>query len=164
MKPLHPVRDVVLLLSRVLLGVVLVAHGWDKLVGTGLAATGDGFAAMNVPAPQVSAAAAGAVELVGGLLLMLGLLTPLAGVLVALVMAGAFAMVHAGAGVFVADGGWELVAVIGLAALTFAAVGPGRFSLDHLLTSRRSGDRVEELPTGAVRTHGTQERVGATRA
>ena len=131
------VRDVGLLLARVLLGVILIAHGWQKVVTNGLGPTGEAFAGMGVPMPEFSAAFAGLVELGGGALLVLGLLTPLAGVLVALNLAGAWWFVHRGHGVFVDAQGWELVAALGLAAATFALVGPGRLSLDALIGRAR---------------------------
>ena len=52
-------------------------------------------------------------------------------------MIGAFPFVHAGAGLFVEQGGYELVLTLGAAALLLAVIGAGRFSLDHLLTGRR---------------------------
>ena len=72
------------------------------------------------------------------MLLLLGLLTPVVGVLVAAVMGGAWWFAHRGAGLFAAEGGGELVAVIGLLALALAAVGPGRLSLDALLARGRT--------------------------
>lgn len=131
------VRDLVLLAARALLGVVLIAHGLQKFVTNGLEGTATMLAGAGVPLPQVSAVAAATVETLGGALLVLGLLTPIAGVLVAAVMAGAFWFVHKGQGLFASDGGWELVAVIAVAALTFAVTGPGRISLDALLGRRR---------------------------
>lgn len=135
------VRDVVLLVGRILLGIILIAHGWQKLGTNGLTATADGFEKMGVPAPQLSAAFSALVELVGGSLILLGALTPVVALLVALDMLGAFLFVHVGKGVFATEGGWELVAVIAVAALAFA-VGPGRFSVDALLARRRT-DRGE---------------------
>ncbi|QQS00269.1 MAG: DoxX family protein [Austwickia sp.] len=132
-------RDVVLLLARVLLGAIMMAHGWQKLATNGLEATGSSFAAMGVPLPEVSAAVAAVIELGAGAAMVLGLLTPIAGVLLAGVLAGAFAFVHADKGLFVAKGGWELVAALGLAALVFAVVGPGRFSADEVWAGRSRG-------------------------
>ncbi|TQM14466.1 DoxX family protein [Pseudonocardia kunmingensis] len=130
-------RDAALLVARLVLGVVLVAHGWQKVVTNGLGATAEGFAGMGVPLAPVSAAFAGLVELVGGVLLVAGAATALVGVLVVLDMIGAALLVHAANGVFASDGGWELVGVIGALALVLAAVGAGRFSVDHALASRR---------------------------
>lgn len=133
-----PVREWGLLVTRVILGVVLVAHGWQKFTEWGLAGTTASFQEMGVPVPPVTALIASIVELGGGILLILGLFTTVAGVLVALNMLGAVLFVHAPFGVFVAGNGWELVAVIGLASLIFALVGAGRISLDALIAGRRA--------------------------
>ncbi|VXB99399.1 DoxX family protein [Citricoccus sp. K5] len=133
-----PVRDWGLLVTRVVLGVVLVAHGWQKFTEWGIAGTTASFQEMGVPAPPVSALIASIVELGGGILLILGLFTTVAGILAALTMLGAVLFVHAPHGVFVAGNGWELVAVIGLASLVFALVGPGRLSLDTVIAGRRT--------------------------
>jgi putative oxidoreductase len=129
------VRDVLALGARFLLGVVLMAHGWQKLGALG--ATSAGFARLGVPVPGLSAAFAACVETGGGFLLLAGLLTPVAAALVAFVMLGAgwFAG-HWFAGV-IGRGGWEMVRVITAGALLLAATGPGRFSLDHVLARRR---------------------------
>jgi len=126
-------RDLVLLIARVGLGVVFVAHGWQKFRTNGIDGTAQAFEKMGVPAPTLSAYYATGAELLGGIALIVGVLTPIAGVLLALDMAGAFAFVHLSNGVFASDGGWELVAVLGLLSLTLAAVGPGRLSLDRLI-------------------------------
>ncbi|TCO51394.1 hypothetical protein EV646_101377 [Kribbella antiqua] len=70
------------------------------------------------------------------------MLTPVVGVLLALDMAGALAFVHLSNGVFAADGGWELVGVLGLLSLTLAAVGAGRVSLDNIFTRSTSRTTV----------------------
>ncbi|MEV6413709.1 DoxX family protein [Kribbella sp. NPDC051718] len=138
-RPVHAARDLVLLIARVGLGVVFIAHGWQKFRTNGLDGTAAGFDQMGVPAPTLSAYYAAAVELIGGAALVLGVLTTVAGVLLAIDMAGAFLFVHMSNGVFVADGGWELVVVLGLFALALAAIGAGRFSLDNTLTRSATG-------------------------
>jgi putative oxidoreductase len=130
-------RDALLLVARILLGVVLVAHGWQKFAQYGIGGTASSFAQMGVPLPAVSAVFAAVVELVGGLALLAGAATVVAGVLVALDMLGAFLLVHIGNGVFVTDNGFELTWAIAAAALALAAAGPGRFSVDHALLGRR---------------------------
>ncbi|MGO1886141.1 MAG: DoxX family protein [Citricoccus sp.] len=130
------VRDSVLLVARVVLGVILVAHGLQKVV-QGVSATAEGFGAMGIPLPEAVAVLTMAVELGGGALLILGLLTPIAGLLAAVILAGAIVFAHLGNGIFAADGGWELAAGLGVGALVLAVVGPGRFSLDQLLVRRR---------------------------
>lgn len=132
-----PLQDIVLVAARVLLGVILIAHGWQKYAEAGIGPTADGFEQMGIPLPQAAAVFAASVEIGGGALLVLGLLTPLAGLLVAADMIGAFWFAHRGGVVFATEGGWELVAAIGAGALVIGAVGAGRLSLDHLIFGRR---------------------------
>lgn len=136
LNPPAPTADVGLLLARVILGVILVAHGGQKFFDQGLDNVATGFEGMGIPAASLAAAFAAVVEFGGGVLLIVGALTPLVGVLVAADMAGAFWFAHREAGLFAADGGWELVAVIGALALTLAAAGAGRYSVDGLVTAR----------------------------
>lgn len=138
-KPLPPVvQDVALLTARLLLGSVLIAHGWQKASELGVGAVADGFDTMGIPAPLAAAWFATAVEVGAGVLLLIGLFAPLAGLLVALDMAGAWWFAHRDAGVFAAEGGWELVAVIGAGALVVGALGAGRLSADQALFNRRT--------------------------
>lgn len=131
--------DLALLVARIGLGVVFVAHGAQKLFTYGLAGTGEAFAAMGVPAPQASATFTALVELVGGAALLVGAAVPVAGALLALTMLGALVLVHAPAGVFVENGGFELVAALGAGSLVLAATGAGAFSVDRLISTLRSG-------------------------
>ncbi|MEV0398666.1 DoxX family protein [Actinoallomurus sp. NPDC050550] len=133
-----PVVDVALLVARVAIGVVFVAHGWQKFHTNGLTATGHAFKAMGVPAPTLSAYYATFVELGAGILLILGLLTPIAGVLLFLDMVGAFLTVHVDKGLFVDKGGYELVLTLAAVTLALAVVGAGRVSADGLFFGRRA--------------------------
>jgi putative oxidoreductase len=132
-----PARDVALLLARLALGIVLIAHGWQKLMTEGIDATTEGFIENGIPAATVSAVFVMAVELLGGLLILAGAATAPVGVLVALEMLGAVLFVHIGSGVFVSNGGWELAGLVGATALALAAAGSGRLSVDHLVSRRR---------------------------
>ncbi|MEV5000362.1 DoxX family protein [Nocardioides sp. LML1-1-1.1] len=130
-----PVRDLALLVARIGLGIVLLTHGIDKL-RAGFGATADGFDAMGIPLPAAAAGFALVAEIGGGALLVLGLLTPLAGILVIAQMAGAYWFAHRGTEVMSANGGWELVGLIAFLALVIGATGAGRFSLDALIGRR----------------------------
>jgi len=136
-----PARDLVLLLARLGLGLVFIAHGWQKLVTNGVDGTAAFFDSVGVPLPTLAAWSATLVELVGGGLLVLGLAVPVAGGLLALDMVGAWLFVHRGSGVFVTENGWELVLALGVGSLVLAAVGAGRHSVDSLLAAR-SGRRA----------------------
>ena len=126
------VGDLALLTARVLLGVIMFAHGYQKLVVDGIGRTTAGFESMSIPLAIVSASFVTVVELVGGVLLVLGLMTRTVAACMGFVMAGAAGFVHLRHGVFVADGGWELVGAIAGALLALAAAGPGRIGLVHL--------------------------------
>ena len=131
-------QDIALLIGRMALGIVLVAHGWQKFFTYGVSGAAANFEAMGVPLPTVSATFAAVVELVGGILLIVGLVVPLIGLLVAIDMAGALLFVHGPNGVFVDAGGYELVLVIGALGVVFAGVGAGAYALDRLVAGRRA--------------------------
>lgn len=140
------VRDLALLVTRIGMGVVLVAHGWQKLATDGFDGTTRSFEQMGIPLPSLSAYFVTFVEVLGGAALILGLTVTVVGILVALEMAGAFVFVHLDNGVFVEDGGFELVLVIGVTALLLAALGSGRIGLDHLF-----GERVRRRRRAAAK-------------
>lgn len=133
MKGMETLQDAAILLARIGLGVVFVAHGWQKFFVLGLDRVGEQFAGSGVPQPHVTAAIVAGVELVAGAALLAGILTPLAGILLGVDMVGAFYFVHATNGPFVAQNGWELVVALGVGALLIAAVGAGKFSVDRVL-------------------------------
>ncbi|MBO9704180.1 MAG: DoxX family protein, partial [Arthrobacter sp.] len=99
---------------------------------------------MGVPAADIVGPAVAFLELIGGAALILGLVTRVAGALLALDMLGAIILVHGGSGLFVDQGGMELVLVLGVGSLALALAGAGKFSLDALLFGRRGG-RVAQL-------------------
>ena len=125
-------RDCAVLVGRVLLGVVMFAYGWDKWVTKGLTATATGLGRGGVPFPYLSATYAGTVELFGGALLILGALTALVGVLMVLDMVGAIVTTHQYVSI-IGRPGIALTGAILAGALVFAAIGAGRYSVDHLL-------------------------------
>lgn len=128
--------DVALLLARVAIGFVLLAHGWQKYSEYTLDGTTAAFGDMGVPAPAAAALFATVVEIIGGLALIAGLLTPVAAAANIANLLGALVLVHAGNGVFVENGGYELVLTL-IAGLTVVlALGSGRFSTDELLARR----------------------------
>jgi putative oxidoreductase len=129
--------DAALLVGRVLLGVLFFAHGWQKLVTNGIEGTAGFFGQSGVPMPTASAWVAAILELVGGALLVVGLLVPVAAVLLVLDMVGAYLFVHSGKGLFIEQGGFELVAALGAGCLLLLALGGGRYSVDHRLLGRR---------------------------
>lgn len=143
-----PARDVALLLGRVLLGVVMFAHGYQKMLINGIGRTTEGFESLSIPLAIVSASFVTVVEFAGSVLLILGGMTTVVCGLMTVIMVGAAAFVHLPKGIFLANGGWELVGVILVGLLVFASMGPGRFSLDHVVRGMQEKHRRElELAT-----------------
>ncbi|PYI40191.1 hypothetical protein CVS30_01350 [Arthrobacter psychrolactophilus] len=123
---------------RVVLGFLIASHGWQKFNEWTIAGTQGAFAQMGIPAADIAAPVIATLELVGGIALILGLATRPVAALLVLDMLGAIILVHASAGVFVETGGYELVLILGAAALALALTGPGKFSLDHAFFGRSS--------------------------
>ncbi|MFC6882113.1 MULTISPECIES: DoxX family protein [Actinomadura] len=142
--------DAGLLLGRLALGVIFVAHGWQKLTDVGHSGVTKMFEGMDIPFPALSATYATWVELVGGIALILGVVVPVAGILLALDMAGALWFAHIDHGLFADKGGYELVLILGAASLLLAFTGAGRLSLDSVLWDRRTDARSADGSRTAV--------------
>ena len=123
-----------LLLLRIGVGVIFVGHGAQKLFGSfgggGLQGTAQFFGSIGYRRPRLMAVVAGLAELGGGLLLIAGLLTPFASLLIATVMLNAIATVVFPKGFL---GGYEFELMLLTVVVALAATGPGRLSLDHAI-------------------------------
>ena len=123
-----------LFVLRVVLGLLLVGHGSQKLFGRfgghGLSGTGAFFQSVGFRPGRPMALIAGVTEVGGGLLLILGLLTPLAAasVIGTMVVAGS---VHLRSGLWGQNGGYELALLYAIGGVALAFTGPGAWSLDH---------------------------------
>jgi putative oxidoreductase len=117
---------------RVVVGLVFLMHGGQKLFGFGLSGTADIMGKLGLPVPSLSAAIVIAAELVGGLAILSGLYARWAGVALAIEMLVAIpvARVHGG---FFAPYGFEFELTLLAACLTFAALGSGGVSLERML-------------------------------
>ena len=116
-----------LLLIRLAVGGVFIAHGLQKVLNLDM--TVGFFTTLGLPA--FLAYVVTAIELLGGIAVLLGLWTEIAGILIALVMVGAIYTVKGKAGFF---GGYELDLTLMLAALALAVSGPGRYTVKRLLS------------------------------
>jgi putative oxidoreductase len=121
---------------RLVTGFLFAAHGWQKFNEFTIAGTQAAFTQLGVPAAQAVAPIVAILELVGGVALILGVLTRVFAALLALDMLGALFLVHASAGVFAANGGYELVLLLAAAAFALALTGAGRVSVDRALFGR----------------------------
>jgi putative oxidoreductase len=145
--------DLAVLISRLALGGVMIAHGAQKALINGLAGTQQGFTAMGAPLPDLTAVLVILLELGGGVLMLLGLGTRVVALLFGATMVGAALLVHLPKGFYATNGGWELVGILAALSLALAVGGAGRLSVDHLIarhrrarseSSRSSQSRVAE--------------------
>ncbi|MDQ1144077.1 putative oxidoreductase [Bacillus sp. SORGH_AS 510] len=126
-----------LLLIRLVIGGLFVGHGAQKLFGWfggyGLKGTGGWFESIGMKPGVTMALFAGLAELVGGLLFALGLLTPLAGIMIAATMLMAIVKVHAPNGLWSTANGYEYNLTLMAVAIGVALIGPGTYALDAFL-------------------------------
>lgn len=116
---------------RVVVGLVFLMHGAQKLFVFGVAGTTDIMAKLGLPLPMLCAVIVITVELVGGAAILFGAFTRLAGALLAfeMIVAILVARLHGG---FFAPYGYEFELTLLGACLTFAFHGPGQISLEQL--------------------------------
>jgi putative oxidoreductase len=127
-----------LLVGRVLVGFIMAAHGWQKLVDMGPATFGrQTLDPLGVPAPVAAGYLVTFTELIGGLLLMAGLLTRLAAIALTIDLVVAIILVKSGSPLIVpsdqpgAGVELDLALIAGFVIALFS--GPGRLSLDRIL-------------------------------
>ncbi|MET9607816.1 DoxX family protein [Streptomyces sp. NPDC006512] len=127
--------DVGLPVLRLVLGCIMAVHGTQKLFrwfdGPGIKGTGMFFSKAGYPAGETMAAIAGLTETLGGIGLILGLLTPLSAAAIVGVMINAISVKWAGD--VIGQAGVEFESLIIAAAVTLALTGPGRYALDRFL-------------------------------
>jgi len=153
---------------RLVIGPLFVGHGTQKLFGWfgghGLDGTGAFFESkLGLRPGKRHATAAGASEAVGGALLALGALTPLAAGMITGTMVTAIRKVHAPKGPWVTEGGYEYNAVLIAAMLALTESGPGRPSVDAALFPRLRGNglALAQFAAGAAGSYLLTERAVA---
>jgi putative oxidoreductase len=129
--------DIGLLLIRLVIGLLFIGHGSQKLFGWfggyGLKGTGDWMDSLGLKPGMTMALLAGLTELIGGILFALGLLTPLAGLMIAATMIIAIVKVHGPNGLWVTQNGYEYNLILLAVAIGIALIGPGQYALDTFL-------------------------------
>jgi putative oxidoreductase len=127
--------DLALLVLRLVVGLLFVGHGAQKLFGVfgggGLDGTAGMFDNIGLRPGWLHARAAGTAEFAGGILLALGLFTPFAAAALIAVMTAAVITVHAPNGIWNTNQGYEFNVVMAAVAFALAGLGAGSWSLDN---------------------------------
>lgn len=127
-------------LLRIVVGIIFVAHGFQKVSGGGLEGTAGFLGSLGIPLPAVAAGLLIATELVGGLALILGLGTRAVALALAFDMLVAILTVHLQGGFFLPKG-YEYVLMLLVANVSLALTGAGALALDSFVTRAWSARR-----------------------
>jgi putative oxidoreductase len=137
--------DLALIVLRLVVGLLFVGHGAQKLFGVfgggGLEATAGVFDNIGLQPGWLHARAAGAAEFGGGALIALGLFTPFAAAVLIAVMTAAVITVHAPNGIWNNNQGYEFNLVLVAAVFALAGIGAGSWSLDNAFGAGRRRPR-----------------------
>lgn len=141
--------DAGLLILRLIVGVIFMAHGGQKLFVYGFDGVAGAFAQMGVPMAQVMGPFVALLEFFGGLALIAGLLTRLVSFGLASTMVVAMLLVHLKAGFF-APNGIEFTLSLFASTVLLAIAGAGAYSLDAVI-GRRGADSEPGSDSIAIR-------------
>ncbi len=122
---------------RVVTGLIFFMHGLQKL-GQGVGGVTQFLTQLGIPAPSIAAVLLIAVELLGGLALILGLGTRWVAIPLIIDMLVALFTVHLPNGFFAQNGGYEFVLLLGAASVALALAGGGAAAVDNIFDRRRA--------------------------
>ncbi|MCF8569967.1 DoxX family protein [Gordonia sp. HY002] len=136
MNPLKHAQGLSTTIARVILGIIFLAHGCQKLFVNGMDATSAGFDMMGAPLPTLSAWVAAILEFAGGIALIAGIAVPLVALLLIFDMIGAIFIAHIDAGFWSSDGGYELPLALIAGLIAIAIADQGVASVDSHVAKR----------------------------
>src|ERR671932_2720830 len=131
--------EVALLVVRVIVGIVMLAHGWQKLTTFGPANFGQGLAQSGVPLPVFMGYVVTCTEVIGGILLIVGLLSRIAGLALTINLLIATLMVNMHVGLLSSTGGVGAELPLALIAgfLAILSAGPRKGAPEQILWGGR---------------------------
>lgn len=129
---------------RIPVGIILLAHGAQKLFGAfggyGLEGTGQWMASIGLEPGYLMALLAGSAEFFGGLALILGFLTRPAAIVAALTLLVAIVTVHLENGLFLSNNGYEFGLALLAASVSLIFAGAGSLSIDNIIAKRLASE------------------------
>jgi len=123
-------QDVAPLVLRLALGAVFAYHGYDKYL-KGVEGVGGFLGSLGFPMAAAFAVALIAVELIGGIMMILGLFTHWVAKSFVIVSVVAFLTVHASKGFAISGGGYEFIITLLAVSVSLMITGAGKYSLDY---------------------------------
>jgi len=128
---------------RIVTGVVFLMHGWQKLAMMGVGGFAGFLGQLGIPGAEVAAVVVTAVEVIGGLALILGIGTRWVAIPLAFDMLVALFTVHLANGFFASEGGYELVLLLFAASVALILGGSGALALENAVRGRRAALATE---------------------
>lgn len=138
-----------LLIIRVAFGLIMIAHGLLKFAVGGLPGSQAYLAELGVPAAPIFGVLLPFAEVILGGLVVIGLLTRISALVLAVISVGAIFLVHLQNGFFVTEGGFEFVALLAAVGVGIALTGAGSLAIDSIFSKKRRrgrADRSEPVP------------------
>lgn len=145
---LRVLRDIGLMMTRIVLGVVLVARGWHRWQESGISGEVVILEQAGIPYASTLIWLIIGFEIIGGILLVFGLATPLIGLGMIVLNVGIIVLVRSGEGFYVHEHGWEYNAVQAVVGLIFLTHGSGRAGLDNLFVQPKDSPGDELIGDG----------------
>ena len=131
-------KDWGITILRVVVGIVFLVHGCQKVFVYGFAGVQGAFGHMGIPMPAIAGPFIALLELVGGIALVVGILTRWFAILFAIEMLVAILKIHLAGGFFMPNG-YEFALTLLAASVALAMSGPGAASADREIASKRAG-------------------------
>lgn len=145
---LRVLRDIGLMLTRIVIGVVLVARGWHRWQESGIAGEVSVMEQAGIPYATTLIWLVIGFEIIGGILLVFGLATPLIGLGMIVLNVGIIVLARSADGFYVHEHGWEYNAVQAVVGLIFLTHGSGRAGLDNLFVQPKDQQDGELIGDG----------------
>ncbi|WP_432560219.1 DoxX family protein [Granulicoccus sp. GXG6511] len=158
---LKVLQDLALLIARVAFGAVLVFRGWRRWTSDGgMQGQIDYLRQFNTPAPELLAWGGTLLEMIGGVFLIFGLLTPLVALAVVVQQGMIIAWTKWFRGPWLENGGYEYNGIQAALALLFTVFGAGRLAIDRLFRRSKDNDPLLDDDFGTTRGGATRDDSG----
>ena len=145
-------KDIALMLTRIIMGVIMVTHGWHRWQNEGITAEANILEHAGIPNPGLMVWLLIGFEVIGGIFLIFGLATPAIGLGLMVLNIGIILTLRSH-NFYVHNSGWEYNAVMTIVGLMLMTHGAGRIGLDNLFRTPKDIQlQAEEQPKRPARS------------